>query len=226
VARVGPAQLAEQVAYYRARAPEYDEAYERVNLYDHGEERNARFHRGIDMCLEALEQLDLRGDVLEVAAGTGFWTVQLAARARSVLAIDAAPEALAVNHERCATFSNVTYTVADAFAWQPDRTWDACVFCFWITHVPDHLLAPFLRTVAAATRPSGTVFVVDELPDDDTSEDGTELEIRELNDGRAFTIVKHRRDTDELVAAFAAAGLDVGIHRTVADQFYGIAQPR
>lgn len=36
------AVLQEQIAYYRARAPEYDEAYTRTGLYDRGEEANER----------------------------------------------------------------------------------------------------------------------------------------------------------------------------------------
>jgi SAM-dependent methyltransferase len=43
----------------------------------------------------ALDAFRPGGDVLELAAGTGWWTARLAPHARSVTAVDAAPEALA-----------------------------------------------------------------------------------------------------------------------------------
>ena len=58
--------LAEQVAYYRAHAPDYDDNYLGKD-WDH-----------------SIEELPITGDVLELACGTGHWTRLLAARARSV----------------------------------------------------------------------------------------------------------------------------------------------
>src|SRR6266498_1627700 len=76
------ALLAEQIAYYRARAPEYDIAY---------------LGKAWDRCLD---ELPITGDVLELACSTGHWTPLLAARARSMTAIDAAPEVLALARQR------------------------------------------------------------------------------------------------------------------------------
>ena len=64
------ALVAEQVAYYRAHAPDYDVAY---------------LGRDWDRCIE---ELPIAGDVLELACGTGHWTPLLAARARSVTALE------------------------------------------------------------------------------------------------------------------------------------------
>jgi SAM-dependent methyltransferase len=76
------ALLAGQIAYYRAHAPDDDIAY-LDNDWD-----------------QSIEELPITGDVLELACGTGHWIPLLAARARSVTALDAAPEALALARRR------------------------------------------------------------------------------------------------------------------------------
>ena len=66
------ALVAEQVAYYRAHAPDYDDDYLGKD-WDH-----------------SIEELPISGDMLELACGTGHSTQLLGARARSVIAVDAA----------------------------------------------------------------------------------------------------------------------------------------
>ena len=77
----GDPLLAEQIAYYRAIAPEYE---------DH-----ALPGTGADELLAALDAFQPAGDVLELACGPGVWTERLLAHATSVTAVDAAPEMLA-----------------------------------------------------------------------------------------------------------------------------------
>lgn len=76
--------LAEQVAYYRARAGEYfvsDSAAEPA--------------------LEAaLDEFRPTGDVLELACGPGTWTPQLLRYASTVTAVDASPEMIAIASSR------------------------------------------------------------------------------------------------------------------------------
>ena len=40
------------------------------------------------------------GEVLELACGTGLWTVELARHAASITAVDASPEVLEINRSR------------------------------------------------------------------------------------------------------------------------------
>jgi ubiquinone/menaquinone biosynthesis C-methylase UbiE len=111
------ALVAEQVAYYRARAPDYDDAY---------------LGKDWDRCMQ---ELPIAGDVLELACGSGQWTRLLAARARSVTAVDAAPEMLAIARQRVGNLP-VEFIEADVFAWEPPRRYDTVLFAFWLTHVP------------------------------------------------------------------------------------------
>ncbi len=111
------ALLAEQMAYYRAGAAQYDRPYvEREELRE---------------LLSAADGLPVAGDVLELACGTGQWTSVLAARARSVTAVDAAAEVLAVARTRAAS-DNIRFVRADLFEWRPLRRYDTVFFAFWM----------------------------------------------------------------------------------------------
>ena len=78
---VSDALLAEQIAYYRALAPEY--------------ESHSLPGWGGPEVAAALEAVRPAGDVLELACGPSMWTEILLRHATSVTAVDAAPEMLA-----------------------------------------------------------------------------------------------------------------------------------
>jgi SAM-dependent methyltransferase len=229
-ANVPAGVLTEQVRYYQARAAEYDEWFERRGRYDHGPEQNARWAAEAEQVFAALAGLDLTGDVLELAPGTGIWTERLAATARSITAVDAAQEMLALNRARLgAAASRVHYVQADLFAWQPDRAYDAVCFSFWISHVPLDRLPAFLATVARALRPGGAVLFVDgqresssTAPDHSLPADGVQTMTRRLNDGREFQIVKNFYDPAWLAERCAEAGLDVDVRLTPTYFIYGL----
>jgi SAM-dependent methyltransferase len=138
------ALVAEQIAYYRAHAADYDVAYVGNDDWD-----------------RCVEELPVAGDVLELACGTGHWTRLLAARARSVTALDAAPEALALASRRVRGLP-VELVQADVFAWRPPRRFDTVFFAFWLTHVPPDRFAGFWSMVAAALAPGGRVCFLDD----------------------------------------------------------------
>jgi SAM-dependent methyltransferase len=208
--------LREQRKYYAARAAEYDDSYQRTGSHDRGPDANASWQADLNQLAHAFDRVPLGGDVVEFAAGTGFWTERLVGRARSLHVIDGSAEMLAINQERLgATAERVSYQVADLFEWQPPRTWDACVFGFWICKVPDVLIAGFLNTVAASIRHGGVVCFVDKAA---TSDPPTESEERALQDGRRFTIFDHPRPPKRLVELFAGAGLGIQVE-TIGDRF-------
>src|SRR5947209_3398952 len=92
--------LEAQMAYYRARAPEYDEWFLRQGRYDHGPEHRRQWFQEI-AAAEAALRAEVRGaNVLEIACGTGLWTRHLAADNRRVCAVDASPEAIGINRDR------------------------------------------------------------------------------------------------------------------------------
>ncbi|MCY3635229.1 MAG: methyltransferase domain-containing protein [bacterium] len=226
------AVLGEQQAYYRARAGEYDEWWERLGRHDQGPRANARWADDIEELREIFDSLPLDGDVVELAPGTGYWTELLAGRARSVTAIDGAAEMIACNRARLGHKAEVvTYVQQDIFGWTPPRRFDAMVFCFWISHVPRRRLAEFLANCREALHVGAPVFFVDSLPeptgfavDQVPPDDHSELTQRLLNDGREFTIIKNFYDPKELRDAALSADIQLEVGHTSTYFQYGIGQ--
>lgn len=168
------------------------------------------------------------GDVLELACGTGQWTPRLAARARSVTAVDAAAEVLALAHAR-AESPKVQFLQAGLFAWQPPRRYDTVFFPFWLSHVPPMRLPAFWNTVAAALAPGGKAIFVDDGPaaaahEEVLANQPAPAAVRRLDDGSQYRIVKVFHDAQSLTDDLTALGWSVRI-RTMAGNFIGIAEP-
>ncbi|MFD3505672.1 class I SAM-dependent methyltransferase [Streptomyces sp. NPDC058678] len=202
------ALVAEQIAYYRARASEYDRVYsEREDLRE---------------LLAAVDGLPITGDVLELACGTGQWTRVLAARARSLTAVDASPEVLGIAQER-AGFPNVRFAQADVFRWQPPRRFDAVFFAFFLSHVPLSRLRAFWDTVAAALAPDGKAVFIDEGPAEAAREE-VAAKLRRLDDGREYRIEKIFHDPGTLTGELAALDWSADV-RLRGNFIVGVAQP-
>ena len=131
--------LTEQVAYYRALAPEYLDG-----LHD---------LPGFAELEAALDRFAAAGDVLELACGPGTWTPRLLRFAATVTAVDASPEMLAIARQRVGHDSRVRFLRADLFAWRPDRRYDVVVFGFWLSHVPLERFAAFWTLVDDSLAP-------------------------------------------------------------------------
>lgn len=215
--------LVEQVAYYRARAGEYDRWWLRQGRYDRGPDATRRWFDEADEARTAFDALPLDGaEVLELAPGTGLWTERLAARAARVTAIDASAEMTEQCKRRLGPLADrVDLILADLFDWTPDRTYDVVVFCFWISHVPDDMLDRFLAKVAQALRPGGSLFFLDGRPEPtSTANDHVlpspddEVMIRRLDDGQEFRIIKNYWSIAELHRRLGRAGLTAEVHET------------
>ncbi len=225
------ALLQEQIAYYRARASEYDQWAYRTGRYDHGPELNQLWADQVDEVRQALLRCPPVDSALELACGTGIWTQELLKLAARVHAIDAAPEMLAINRAKLQS-AQVSYEQADLFAWQPQQEYDL-VFCgFWLSHIPPDALTPFLQQVAHALRPGGRFFFADSRRDPHSGasdhlhydyDSDSILNERVLNDGRSFTIVKVFHEPAALGASLAALGLIPLLHETSNYFIYGTA---
>ncbi len=185
-----------QVAYYRARAPEYDDWFFRRGRYDRGRDANARWLREVGAVEQELADFAPLGEVVELAAGTGLWTRWLASLSTSVVAVDANEEVLALNRARV-NGANVEWLRADIFDWTPPRRFDEVFFAFWLSHVPPGRFEAFWRLVEDLLHPHGRFFFVGSLSTETSTATDQQLQgrdavsvARRLNDGREFQIVK------------------------------------
>jgi demethylmenaquinone methyltransferase/2-methoxy-6-polyprenyl-1,4-benzoquinol methylase len=226
------ALLDEQQAYYRARAREYDRWWLREGRFDHGEQANARWFADVAGLEAAVERFAPSGDVLELACGTGLWTRRLIKHARSLLAVDAAPEVLELNRGRVAD-QRVRYIQADLFEWEPPAAaFDVCFFGFWLSHVPESRFEPFWNAVRSALKPGGRVMFVDSARaehsgarDHVAPAEDEDTMTRRLDDGSEFRIVKRYFDPPQLEARLAALGWRLEAGRTSEFFIYGSGSP-
>jgi demethylmenaquinone methyltransferase/2-methoxy-6-polyprenyl-1,4-benzoquinol methylase len=223
--------LCEQVTYYRERAAEYDEWFLRQGRYDHGPEHRAEWFRELALIEAALRETVPPGDVLELACGTGLWTRHLAKRHSRIIALDASPEAVAINRGRLG-WGTVNYVVADVFSWVPPvARFDVVFFAFWLSHVPPGRFDEFWATVRTALKPQGRVFFIDSLLEQtSTARDHDPLEEsgtvrRRLNDGREFQIVKVFYEPPALERGLSERGWDGWVRSSGRFFLYGLVRP-
>jgi 2-polyprenyl-3-methyl-5-hydroxy-6-metoxy-1,4-benzoquinol methylase len=219
--------LQQQIAYYRARASEYDEWFLRQGRYDRGPEWNRGWFREVEQVRDALEIFKPEGKILELACGTGLWTQQLVKQAESITAVDAVGEVLQLNEQRLRS-AKVNYLQADIFNWQPQEAYDLIFFSFWLSHVPEPLFEAFWKTVKQGLAPGGRVFFVDSrfepsstASDHQLDEIQTGVVKRRLNNGQEYEIVKIFHEPEELEKKLRQAGWRVVVKSTLNYFLYG-----
>lgn len=211
--------VAEQIAYYRARAGEYDQTAP----------WGAGPYRGnYAELVAALEAFEPAGRVLELACGTGQWTAELAKRASGVTALDSSPEMLAINKAQVSQDS-VHYVEADLFSWSPVVRYDVVFFSAWLSHVPPQLFDGFWRLVRGCLSDTGRVFLIDELPAWAATErhvPGTAAPTveRPLSSGQRHRTIKVFYEPRELRERLVKLGWEVEIRRVGWRFFYATAQ--
>ena len=136
-------------AYYAARAPEYDDFYLRRGRYERGPVHDTAWQAELDQATRWLDALPLEGEILELAAGTGWWSPLLAQKGHLTIT-DANREPLAIAARRLEAHG-LRAGVVLRDAWEPpDREVDALFAGFWLSHVPRDRLGEFLATRARA----------------------------------------------------------------------------
>jgi ubiquinone/menaquinone biosynthesis C-methylase UbiE len=134
--------LAEQIRYYRERAPEYD-ATSRPD--------GDPFASIIEEAAAALRRLGPVRRAIELGAGTGQFTTVLAEVAEHVIALDASPEALEILATKVPT--GVARVVGNVFTWRPDERAQLVVMAFLLSHIPAARFEAFWAESPRCSRP-------------------------------------------------------------------------
>lgn len=187
--------IAEQIAYYRQRTPEYDQT-----AYDLSAANLDR----IESIVAGLPSVE---PALEIACGTGIWTAQFARRIRDLTAVDASPESLALAKQRCP--AHVRFICTDVLRWLPHRRYELIFFAAWLSHVPDDHFDAFFAALRSHLAPGGRVAFVDEHVSLQPKERPTAdpgIVLRELSNGSEYRIVKIFVDPPRLTNRLRALG--------------------
>ncbi|MEO6349267.1 MAG: class I SAM-dependent methyltransferase [Candidatus Limnocylindrales bacterium] len=214
---------AEMRAYYAARAPEYDDWYLRRGRYSHGVIADAAWNADLDAATQWLDALPIMGEIVELAAGTGWWSPLLASKGQLWL-YDALEEPLDKARDRLLAHGLAAHIhVRDAWA-EPERQVDVLFCGFWLSHVPRARLPEFLTLCRRWLRPGGLFAFIDSRLDPSSSATDhptptDDLSTRRLADGREFTIPKIYYSPADLEATLPTAGFD-NIEVSVTSRFF------
>jgi demethylmenaquinone methyltransferase/2-methoxy-6-polyprenyl-1,4-benzoquinol methylase len=191
---------AELLDYYRRRAGEYEAIYAKP-------ERQADLAR-----LRAVIPARLAGRrVLEVACGTGYWTVLAARSAKAIVATDAAEEPMRIAQSKDYAGHDVRFELADAYALSPSLgRFDGALAIFWWSHLPLSRIGAFLQSLHARLQPGARVVMMDNLYIDGSSTpiaerdaEGNTYQLRTLADGSENRVLKNFPTEAELRARLA-----------------------
>jgi len=216
--------VAEQIAYYAARAPEYDQWFEREGSFDAGVESNERWFAEITALEQALDDFSPRGAVLELASGTGWWTEKLARLTRDLTCVDASAETIDLARSRA---PGARFIRADILSCEPERRYDVVFFSFWLSHVPAACFEPFWAMVADALASGGRAFFIDSYYERrggfQAAGEPDRVVSRRLNDGREFQAIKNNYDPAVLGKRLATLGWTADVATTGSFFYYGTA---
>jgi len=190
----------EMVRYYAHRAGEYERVY-----------TTPPWQADLARLRVALAAAFAERRVLDVACGTGYWTLPLAEVARHVHGVDINAETLAIAAARAAAARHVTFARADAYApaVRP-QAFDGGLAALWLSHVDRARLGDFVAGFHACLGPGAVVVMFDErphagrtVPTSRVDADGNRYEPRRLAGGERYEIVKNFYAEDELAALVA-----------------------
>ncbi len=182
-------------AYYKERAPVYDQVYrypERQN--------DLRFLE--DYVTQSFAGLD----VLEIAAGTGYWTQFISQKAQSVLATDIIREVLEQLENRNLP-SIVSTKVIDAYSLiDISSPFNGAFAGLWLSHVPKQKLKEFILGLHHHLKVGASVIFIDNsavqckrLPITDRDEFDNTYQDRLLENGTIYKVLKNFPTRDELL---------------------------
>jgi SAM-dependent methyltransferase len=192
--------------YYQQRAGEYDQVYDKPERQDN-----------LAQLRRLLPPLVAGKHVLEIAAGTGYWTKVLAGTADSITATDVNAETIAIAAQRQYGPARVSMRTADAFRLDAVPGEFDLVFCgFWWSHILRADMPRFLAGLRARVGPGTSLVLLDNLyvpgsnhPITSTGPDGDTYQQRRLADGRGYEVLKNFPSREQVAADLAGVATEL-----------------
>ena len=193
------------ISYYDDRAAEYEKIYSKP-------ERQGDLEQVTRFLQEACHQKS----VLEVACGTGYWTLRIAQSAASVHAIDINRRMIDLARQKPGLAGKASFDLGDIYSYTSSRRY-ACLFGGFIwSHVPHQELDGFLEKMSRLVAPGGRMIFVDNtyvegsnLPLVETDEQGNTYQSRTLENGRTYTVLKNFPAADFILHKLSAVADDI-----------------
>lgn len=194
-------EKAEIFAYYDARADSYEDFYQGKGA--------AIAPLANEYPVDTAGVADLlssfgRGDVIDLACGTGFWLSAYGSNCASVTLVDQSGPALARCRQRVDSLGLRTIATiirGDIFeVLLPEASYDACILGFLLSHLTDLQIDALFERLRTILRPRSEIAVIDsgwtEARRPHCLRDS--FERRPVPGGRSFTIRKKYYDRPEL----------------------------
>lgn len=193
-------------AYYAQRAAIYERVYQKP-------ERQADLRAIEAWVVEAFRARR----VLEIAAGTGWWTSHGARHAQDWLATDVNPEVLAIAQSKLMPPS-VRFAPLDAYALEGlgGETFDAAFAGFWWSHVPLSRLRSWIGRLHERLLPGSYVVFLDNrfvagssTPLRRRDDEGNTYQLRTLDDQSMHEVLKNFPTREQALAMLGQAVREV-----------------
>lgn len=187
--------------YYKKRAKEYEQIYYRNEPVRQKEQ---------NVLANAIKTALNGRNVLEIACGTGYWTMFLSETAKSIIATDIVSEVLDIAKRKHYP-NHVYFQKEDAYNLSfEDKSFDGGMAILWFSHIPKDKIDSFLNEFHRVLQKGSRIFIADNvyLPDVGGTlitkhGDKDTYKIRRLGDGNENTVLKNYYSPKELVDIFS-----------------------
>ena len=192
--------------YYQKRAKEYDRVYQKP-------ERQA----DLKQLHQYLKTTFDNKTVLEIACGTGYWTKTIAQTCTSIIATDINEAVLEIARKKNYNGASVTFKALDL--WQlaiPPKPYDSLFGGFIWSHILTTDLPRFLALLKSQLTKNGALIFIDNkyvkgsnTPIARTDDAGNTYQIRRLQNGTAYEVLKNFPSKEEIEDLIADLGFDM-----------------
>lgn len=200
------------IRYYAQRAAEYEKVYTKPERAKDRQKLN-----------NELRRVFAGHDVLEVACGTGYWTLPVSEVARSVVGTDVNEEVLLIAQSKPYPDGRVRFVKSDAYSLDDvSGDFTAALASYWFSHIPKNRRLEFIRTLHSKLKPGAIVVFVDNIyvegsnnpMSDYVDGEGNTYSRRRLQDGSEWDVLKNFPTEDELRKLLDGSAEDIEYYKS------------